>query len=56
MKAFAYESPERIEEVFPLLGANSRAIAGGTDLLTLMKADLVAPERLVNVKRVLPRG
>jgi xanthine dehydrogenase YagS FAD-binding subunit len=56
MRPFAYKSPERIEEVFPLLGANSRAIAGGTDLLTLMKADLAAPEQLVNVKRVLPKG
>lgn len=56
MKAFSYETPQRIEEAFALLGSNSRALAGGTDLLTLMKADLAAPERLVNVKGLLPKG
>src|SRR4051812_14835150 len=29
-----------------------RPLAGGTDLLPLMKADVVAPSRLVDVKRV----
>jgi xanthine dehydrogenase YagS FAD-binding subunit len=40
----------------PLRGV--QPLAGGTDLLTLMKADVAAPVRLVNVKRVaeLTRG
>lgn len=33
-------------------GGQSRIIAGGTDLLTLMKAGLVAPDRLINLKPV----
>ena len=40
----------------PLSGV--QALAGGTDLLPLMKADVAAPSRLVNLKRVagLPAG
>ena len=36
----------------------TRFLAGGTDLLTLMKADVAAPSLLVDIKRVedLPRG
>ena len=36
----------------------TRLLAGGTDLLTLMKADIVAPSQLIDIKRVedLPRG
>jgi xanthine dehydrogenase YagS FAD-binding subunit len=35
-----------------------RLLAGGTDLLTLMKSDIVAPSLLVDIKRLedLPRG
>ena len=36
-----------------LLGRDARPLAGGTDLLPLMKADLFSPSRLVNVKHVL---
>ncbi|MCC6457871.1 MAG: xanthine dehydrogenase family protein subunit M [Caldilineaceae bacterium] len=36
----------------------TRVLAGGTDLLTLMKADIAAPSHLVDIKRLdeLPRG
>src|SRR5690242_8776202 len=36
----------------------TRFLAGGTDLLTLMKADVYAPSLLVDIKRAgdLPRG
>jgi xanthine dehydrogenase YagS FAD-binding subunit len=36
----------------------TRFLAGGTDLLTLMKADIIAPSLLIDIKRVedLPRG
>src|SRR5438094_936278 len=56
MRAFEYTTPSTIQQAVSALGANSRALAGGTDLLTLMKADIAAPERLVNVKMRLPRG
>ena len=39
-----------------LLGQAARPLAGGTDLVTLMKADLVAPERLVSIRRLVPSG
>jgi len=41
--------------VISLLGAtwgNTEVLAGGTDLLALMKDDVVAPKRLVNIKDV----
>ncbi|MBI3967590.1 MAG: FAD binding domain-containing protein [Chloroflexi bacterium] len=59
MRAFEYTSPATIDEALALLGPTGaagdgagRLLAGGTDLLTLMKADLMAPPRLVNVKRI----
>jgi xanthine dehydrogenase YagS FAD-binding subunit len=56
MRAFEYASPTSIDEVFALLSADPdggvRPLAGGTDLVTLMKADIVAPARLVNIKRL----
>jgi xanthine dehydrogenase YagS FAD-binding subunit len=55
MRSFEYASPTTIEEVITLLGEDrdgaTKPLAGGTDLLTLMKADVAAPERLVNIKR-----
>jgi xanthine dehydrogenase YagS FAD-binding subunit len=59
MRAFDYASPRTIDEAIALLspspGANGespRPLAGGTDLLTLMKADLLAPAQLVDIKRL----
>jgi len=56
LKAFRYSSPTTIEQVVGSLSERSRALAGGTDLLTLMKGDLAAPDELINVKPLLPRG
>ncbi len=62
MKPFEYASPPTIDEVITLLGQDrdgaTRPLAGGTDLLPLMKADVAAPSRLVNIKRLaeLPGG
>ena len=53
MRAFEYSSPPSVEEAIRFLGPGSRPLAGGTDLLPLMKADLASPSRLVNVKKVL---
>jgi xanthine dehydrogenase YagS FAD-binding subunit len=55
MNAFDYERAASLEEALARIGAGAQALAGGTDLLTLMKAGLAAPERLVDVKRTLPR-
>ncbi len=51
MQPFSYTRPETIDEAVGQ-GANARYLAGGTDLLTLMKRDLDAPERLVDIKRL----
>ena len=61
MRPFEYSNPASVDEALALLGqagGGSRALAGGTDLITLMKADLAAPERLVNLKQLaeIPRG
>lgn len=58
MQPFEYTSPTSASEVIELLGAGeTRALAGGTDLLTLMKSEVVTPQQLVNLKHTdLPRG
>ncbi|HXH07164.1 MAG TPA: FAD binding domain-containing protein [Vicinamibacterales bacterium] len=57
MKAFAYVDATTEREALAALGAASAPgrivpIAGGMDLLALMKDYIVEPERLVNVKRL----
>ena len=56
MRSFAYSAPASLDEALALLRPGTRPLAGGTDLLTLMKADLVAPDRLVAIRALLPRG
>jgi len=55
MRAFEYASPETKEQASGLLGSNwgqAEILAGGTDLLGLMKDDIVQPKRLVNIKDI----
>jgi xanthine dehydrogenase YagS FAD-binding subunit len=55
MRAFEYVSPNSRSQAISLLGAtwgNTEILAGGTDLLALMKDDVVAPRRLVNIKGI----
>lgn len=55
MRAFEYTSPKTKEEVIPLLGRNwgeVEVLAGGSDLLSLMKDDITTPRRLVNIKEI----
>jgi len=55
MRPFEYVSPTGIEQVPALLGPKwgaNEILAGGTDLLSLMKDDVVTPKRLVNVKQI----
>jgi xanthine dehydrogenase YagS FAD-binding subunit len=55
MRAFEYATPKTKQQAVQLLGTNweaSAVLAGGVDLLGLMKDDVVAPRRLVNIKRI----
>ena len=55
MREMRYEAPRTLEAALALLsGANGQAriLAGGTDLLIGMRAGQVAPELLVDVKRI----
>ena len=65
MRSFDYIDPRSVDEAIALLAQNGhdreqrtrplagvQPLAGGTDLLTLMKADVAAPSRLVNIKRL----
>ncbi len=52
MLAFEYASATKKEQVATLLGDQGAILAGGTDLLALMKDDVVTPKRLVNIKQI----
>jgi xanthine dehydrogenase YagS FAD-binding subunit len=55
MKAFEYASPTTKEQAVSLLSAQwgeTEILAGGTDLLSLMKDYLSAPKRVVNIKGI----
>ena len=58
MRPVTYESTSSLEAVVSAIGNEVRPLAGGTDLLTLMKANLVTPQELVDIKRLgdLPGG
>ena len=56
MRPFDYASPTDPPEALTLLADDARPFAGDTDLLTLMKADVIAPAVLVDVKRSLGAG
>jgi xanthine dehydrogenase YagS FAD-binding subunit len=55
MRAFEYASPTTKEQAVALLGSQwgeREILAGGTDLLSLMKDSVVEPKRLVSLKDV----
>ena len=59
MKPFAYHAPASLDEALSLLHDHApngtaaiRPLAGGTDLLTLVKAGVAAPDQLVDVRRI----
>ena len=59
MRAFEYVSPQSRSQAISLLGAtwgNSEVLAGGTDLLALMKDNVITPKRLVNIKDIADIG
>ena len=52
MRPFNYHRPERIEEALALAGPDSRYIAGGTNLLDLMKENVLHPRQLIDINRL----
>jgi xanthine dehydrogenase YagS FAD-binding subunit len=48
--------PSSAEEAAAALGNGSRALAGGTELVPLLRDDLVQAQKLVHISRVVPRG
>jgi len=55
MRPFEYSAPTTAEQVSGLLGKNwgeVEILAGGSDLLSLMKDEVTTPKRLVNIKQI----
>ncbi len=55
MNALRYEAPGSIDEAVALLAAangKARVLAGGTDLLVQLRAGMISPELVVDVKRI----
>lgn len=55
MQSFEYANPTTVQEATALLGAQwgqADVLAGGTDLLSLMKDHLHSPKRVVNIKNI----
>jgi xanthine dehydrogenase YagS FAD-binding subunit len=55
MQSFEYASPKTLQEALSLLGsswADANVLAGGTDLLSLMKEYIHTPKRVVNIKGI----
>ena len=55
MNPFEYASPEKLEDAVALLAdrwGQTELLAGGTDLLTSLKQEIVAPRRVVSLKAV----
>jgi len=49
MTPFAYSKPAGIDEAVRLAGPDSQFIAGGTNLVDLMKENLLRPKRLIDI-------
>lgn len=52
MNRFAYATASSTQEALAVLSEACRPLAGGTDLLAMMKEELIAPQRLVDLKRI----
>lgn len=52
MRAFAYERPQRIEDALAAIGPDARFLAGGTNLVDLMKGEVERPARLIDLGRL----
>lgn len=59
MQAFEYANPTTLKEAVSLLGSRwgeADVLAGGTDLISLMKDEVHHPKRVVNVKNIRELG
>ncbi|MBM3755946.1 MAG: xanthine dehydrogenase family protein subunit M [Acidobacteria bacterium] len=59
MQAFEYGNPTTLKDAFGLLGSNwsdAEILAGGTDILSLMKDYITSPKRVVNIKGIKELG
>src|SRR3954452_12361858 len=59
MQAFEYANPTTVKEATALLGASwddAAILAGGTDLISLMKEGVYTPKRIVNIKNIKELG
>ena len=52
MRPFAIARPLALEDALELVASGAAPLAGGTDLLGLMKAGVAAPERVVDLSLV----
>jgi xanthine dehydrogenase YagS FAD-binding subunit len=52
MRSFEYTAPQTTQQAIGLLGQQAQVLAGGTDLLALMKDDVLSPKRVVNIKMI----
>ncbi len=59
MQAFEYANPSNVREAVGMLGQHwgeVDVLAGGTDLISLMKEHIATPQRVVNVKNIKELG
>jgi xanthine dehydrogenase YagS FAD-binding subunit len=59
MHPFEYANPKTLKEAVGSLGASwndAAVLAGGTDLISLMKDQVVSPKRVVNIKNIAELG
>src|SRR5690349_1665421 len=59
MQAFGYSNPSTVQEAVGMLGArwgDVDVLAGGTDLISLMKEYIHTPKRVVNIKSIKELG
>ena len=57
MQAFEYASHSTLQEAFALLASDdAQILAGGTDLISLMKEYIQTPKRVVNIKGIRELG
>ena len=59
MERFEYANPTTVKDATALLGsswADAQLLAGGTDLISLMKDYVVSPKRVVNIKGIAELG
>ncbi|HEY7902946.1 MAG TPA: FAD binding domain-containing protein, partial [Casimicrobiaceae bacterium] len=52
MRAFDYVAVTRVDDAVAALGQGTRCLAGGTNLVDLMKGGVEVPARIVDINRL----